>query len=540
MNQSAAIRFEPIGVTVMVPVGSTLLRASREAGLDLDAPCGGTGKCGACLVIARGALTPPTTDETALLGAAGLEAGRRLACRARATGDVVVTVEPQRADVRVVSASLEEPLAVEPPEERGLNLEGTLVGAAIDIGTTTIAVDLLDLKTGETLVSAGDLNRQRAYGADVISRVAFASSGGESELQTVVVGQIEAMLSDVIDEAGLANDTLVEAVVVGNTTMTGLLLGADVSTLGAAPYAGAPLAATEVSADAIGMRAFPALDLLVLPGISAFVGSDVTAGILATGIDEPPACTLMLDLGTNGEMVLATGEHMVAASAAAGPALEGASISSGMRATAGAIERVSLVAGDLELGVIGTREPAGICGSGLLDLVAVLLDAGVLDSSGRFSDDAPGRLAGRLTERDGIRAFRVDARGDVLLTQKDVREVQLAIGAVRAGIEILLAEAPAAHSDIASVIVAGGFGYHVRPASLARLGVVPALWEDRVTFAGNAALAGARCALVSARARARTLEIVGGVRIVDLAAHPSFHHEFMAALEFPTRAGDAR
>lgn len=533
MSERATIRFEPAGRTITVPVGSTLLAAARLAGVEIDAPCGGLGRCGSCRVQANGALAPASAEEQELLGGAGMAAGVRLACRARAMGDVDVTVPERSREARVVTSAPQRPLVIEPPAERGIATLGTPIGAAIDLGTTTVAVLLMDLKTGESLAVAGDTNDQRAFGADVLSRVVHASAGGALELQKVAADQLELLLGAALQRADQSADRLAEMVVVGNTAMTGLLLGADVSPLGEAPYSGAPIAEARVPAHAVGLTAFPSLDILVPPGVSAFVGSDITAGMLAVGLAERVTPTLFIDLGTNGELVLAARGELLAASTAAGPALEGASISCGMRAEPGAIERVSLDGESLSLGVIGEREPAGVCGSGLLDLIATLLDAGLLDATGKFVDSAEGVLGERLTERDGIRGFVVDVSNNIVLTQKDVRAVQLAVAAVRAGIDLLLAEAKLAQRDVVTALVAGGFGYHVRAESLARLGLIPATWIDRVAFEGNTALAGARMYLANSAVRRQAGELAARVRTVDLAAHPEFQQRFLRALTFP-------
>lgn len=533
MGERATIRFEPSGRTISVPPGSTILAAARLAGVEIDAPCGGLGRCGSCRVRPIGMLEPPSAEERELLGGAGVASGVRLACRARVAGDVEVTVPGASHEARVVTSAQQRPLAVEPPAERGIVTLGSPVGVAVDLGTTTVAVLLMDLATGEPLAVAGDTSAQRAFGADVLSRVAHAASGGALELQKVAADQIELLLGVALQRADVPADRVAEMVVVGNTAMTGLLLGADVTPLGEAPYAGAPVAEARVPAHTVGLTAFASLDVLVPPGVSAFVGPDITAGMLAVGLAERAAPTLLMDLGTNGELVLASRGELLAASTAAGPALEGASISCGMRAEPGAIERVSLDGDDLAFAVIGEREPLGICGSGLLDLVATLLEAGLIDASGKLADDAPGPLGQRLTERDGIRAFTVDVSSNVVLTQKDIRALQLAVGAVRTGIELLLAEADVDPRDVVTALVAGGFGYHVCAGSLVRLGLIPAAWYGRVVFAGNTALFGARMYLANSDVRQQARDLVQRVRTVDLAAHPEFPSRFLAALTFP-------
>ncbi len=533
MNERAMITFEPSGRTVSVPVGSTLLEAARAAGIDLDAPCGGTGTCGSCRVRATGALSAMSGSERELLGGAGVTAGKRLACRTRAEGDATVLLSDAPREARVVVAAQHRSVEVQPPLERGIDRVGDVLGTAIDIGTTTIAAELVDLRTGSVLVRAGDLNDQRAVGADVLSRVAHATGGGADELQRMVVRQLDAMTLGMLKEAGRAPDTLVESIVVGNTAMTGLFLGADVSSLGEAPYTGAPVTGRHVRASDIGSSLPGGLDVVVPPGISAFVGSDVMAGMLATALAERITATLYIDLGTNGEIVLAAKGQLRAATTAAGPALEGASIACGMRAETGAIEQVTLDDGALNIRVIGEGEPRGICGSGLLDLVAALLDAGLVDASGRMLDTVGHPLRMRMTERDGSRAFIVDEAAGIVLTQQDVRQVQLAIGAIRAGVELLLASAQLDPSAIVSVVIAGGFGFHVRSASLVRLGLLPPVWLDRVTFAGNTALAGARMLLVNGAVRDHAGELVQRVQTLDLAAHPEFQQRFLASLAFP-------
>lgn len=532
MSERASIRFEPTGRTITVPVGSTLLAAARLAGIALDAPCGGLGRCGSCRVRAEGAVAPPSAEEQELLGGASVAAGVRLACRARITGDAVVEVPGGVREARVLSEGQQRPLVVEPPSERGIETP-LAVGAAVDLGTTTVAVLLADLATGETLSVAGDTNDQRSFGADVLSRVEHASHGGGPELQRVAADQIDLLLGSALRRADMAADRIAEVVVVGNTAMTGLLLGEDVTPLGQAPYRGAPTAPAVVPAPTLGLPLPPAVDVLVPPGVSAFVGSDIVAGMLAVGLAERTSPTLFIDLGTNGELVLVADGELIATSTAAGPALEGAMITCGMRAEAGAIERVTLVGDELDLGVIGEHEPVGICGSGLLDLVAALLDAEVLDTGGKLADSVPGPLGERLTERDGVRAFVVERAANLVLTQKDVRAVQLAIAAVRTGIELLLAEAALPMSRVDTVLVAGGFGYHVRAESLARLGLLPAEWVERVGFVGNTALAGARMYLVNSEVRQQARDLATRVRVLDLAVHAEFQQRFLGALTFP-------
>ena len=281
------IRFGPSGRSITVPAGTSLLAAARSAGVAVDAPCNGAGTCGSCRVLAEGALSHLTREEGELLGGAGVAAGKRLACRARALGDVAVTVPEDADGIRIVTHAEGVELAVEPPSARGIDALGSVCGAAVDIGTTTIALELVDLRTGATVAGAGALNAQRTAGADVMSRIAYASAGGADELRRVVVGQIAALAVDALATAGLEPGSLAEFVLVGNTAMLGLALGTDVTPLGSAPYAGAGLEAQRTSAPALGLDAYPSADVYTLPCIGPFVGADITAGLLARDLPAP-------------------------------------------------------------------------------------------------------------------------------------------------------------------------------------------------------------------------------------------------------------
>jgi uncharacterized 2Fe-2S/4Fe-4S cluster protein (DUF4445 family) len=319
--------------------------------------------------------------------------------------------------------------------------------------------------------------------------------------------------------------------IAGNTTMVHLLLGIDPTPLGVAPYGPAHLDAVDRRAADLGFRGLGTAGAYVLPGISAFLGADVTAGLLATRFAERDAPTLFLDLGTNGEIVLRTRDRMVGASAAAGPALEGSSIECGMLAETGAIEEVAFDAGELSLDVIGGGAATGLCGSGLVDLIAVLLDAGVIDRSGLMHDDVGHPLAARVATHLGVRVFEV--AGQLRLTQHDVRQVQLAAAAVACGIDLLLESAGIGRDEIGEVVIAGGFGRHLRADAVTRIGMVPAQWRDRITYSGNTAVAGTTRALLDSGQRRLAEAIARHVETIDLASHPEFQSRFIRALDFP-------
>jgi uncharacterized 2Fe-2S/4Fe-4S cluster protein (DUF4445 family) len=528
------VTFEPSGVRIEVPAGTVVRDAAARAGVPLDSPCGGLGTCGRCAVIVAGPVEPPTADELTLLPAKRLDAGVRLGCRVRVAGDVSVSSLSARqpGGVRVLERATVEPGSVESPVRRGVSGAGPLTGAVVDLGTTTLVVSLVDLRSGEELGSATELNPQIVFGADVMSRISAAADRGVEALRAPVVAAIERLVLSLLGDTGRDVGTMREIAVCGNTTMVHLLLGLDPEPLGSAPYEPAFVSALERPASEVGFaRLDGSATVYVLPGVSAFIGSDVIAGLLATRIDERCLPTMFLDLGTNCEIVLRTCDRMIACSAAAGPALEGANISHGMLAEPGAIERVEADGDGLRLTTIGEGAPLGLCGSGLLDLVALLLDTGVLDSTGRLRADAPHALAARVRDEESGCVFEV-APG-VLLTQQDVRQVQLAKAAVAAGIEAVLESAGCAAGDVTQLIVAGGFGYHVRPEALVRMGMVPREWAGRMTFAGNTARAGALIALLDGGARRRAEALACHVETLDLAARADFEVRFVGAMDFP-------
>ena len=373
---------------------------------------------------------------------------------------------------------------------------------ACDVGTTTVAVYLLDGRTGALLARQSAVNPQCAFGADVISRIQHALRGGAEELKTAIGETLRRLCAEAAAQAGIDPAAITRAAIAGNTAMHHLLLGIDPAPLVTPPYMPTVRRAMEIGSTR------------VLPNIAGFVGGDTVGCMTATRFDQFEELTLLLDIGTNGEMVLGDKHRRVACSAAAGPAFEGAKISCGMRGTEGAVEHVALRGGQLTCTVIGGGEPKGLCGSGLLDLVAALLDMGIIDESGRMA-------AG---------AFALCPQ--VKLTQKDVREVQLAKAAIRAGIELLCAHLGRRPEDIRSVLLAGAYGSSMSPASACRIGMLPPVLLDRVHPIGNAAGAGAKLCALSAREFAYSQTLAAGTEFLELASMPGFQDCFVDALEF--------
>lgn len=465
------------------PEGIDLLQALTQAGFFLDAPCGGQGKCGKCRVLVDGE--------------------PQLACRYTLTGDITVRL-PQAQDYRILAA-----------DSAPLPCDGTnRYVLAFDIGTTTVVAALMDGHTGVQLSQASCLNPQVQFGADVISRIQYALEQDTDALTDCIRSALCALTVETAQKAGIDSTEVTLVCAVGNTAMHHLLLGLDVRPLVTPPYMPARREATEQHG-CPWLPVSPEATLRVLPNIAGFVGADTVGCLVATHFDTLRELTLLIDIGTNGEMVLGDGTHRIACSTAAGPAFEGAKISCGMRGAAGAIDHAWVENGALHLHVLQNVSAVGICGSGLLDLIAALLELGVLDPSGRLSGGEY-RLPGT----------------ELTLTQQDVREVQLAKAAVRAGIELLRRQLHIKTGEIRHVCLAGAFGNYLNPASACRIGMIPPELLPKITGIGNAAGDGAkRCALSRAEfERGKTL--AAQTEFLELASRPDFQDRFVDALSF--------
>jgi uncharacterized 2Fe-2S/4Fe-4S cluster protein (DUF4445 family) len=438
----------------------------------------------------------------------------------------------RRADFDVTAVLCGERLvAVEPGDTTGRSF-----GVAVDVGTTTVVATLMDLSTGAAAAVASNLNGQAPFGADVISRIGRTRSDetAAAELQRTVVETINGLLADVSAQAGVERDRVYEMVVAGNATMLHLLLAVDPHAIAMAPFVPAFSEPLDVPAAAVGIDIHPEGRVQLLPSIGAYVGADIVAGIQATGLTREPELRLFVDVGTNGEIVLGSSERVLASAAPAGPTFEGGHVRCGMRAADGAIEGVTIHGGRVELQVIGDAPVRGICGSGLIDVAAQLRLAGLIDASGRLAraEEVAGHaLAERLVEVDGVRAFAIE--GDVVLTQKDIRELQSAKGAIATGIGALLDAMGVTADDLHQVLLAGSFGTYINPTSARIIGLVPPVPVERITAAGNAAGEGAKMALVSFREREMAFDLPRRVEYVELSGRSGFNDAFLAAVGFP-------
>jgi uncharacterized 2Fe-2S/4Fe-4S cluster protein (DUF4445 family) len=414
-----------------------------------------------------------------------------------------------------------------------------MFGVSFDIGTTTCVATLVDLRNGAAAAVASTINHQASYGADVIARMAKAMHGREhiEQLRAAAIETVNELLQRVQEEADVLPGEIYEAVVAGNATMLHLLTGVNPESIALAPYVATFVEPQDLRADQIGFDMHPLGWVALYPSIGAYVGADIVADIVATGLVREETMRLLVDVGTNGEIACGNSERSVATAAPAGPAFEGGEIVFGMRATEGAIEGVVLTDGRAELQVIGGDvEPRGICGSGLIDIVAQLRLAGMLDDGGKMltreDADAQGHpLAEHLVMRGDVRAFQL--YGDIVLTQADVRALQFAKGAISTGIETAMRELGLEAADLDEVMLAGSFGSYINPESARVIGLVPAVPVDRIKAVGNTASEGAKMALMSFREREVAWEIPAIVEYIELSGVEDFNDRFIGNLGFP-------
>ncbi|HOP39745.1 MAG TPA: ASKHA domain-containing protein, partial [Geobacteraceae bacterium] len=401
---------------------------------------------------------------------------------------------------------------------------------------TTLVAALVDLASGREIATASALNPQSRKAQDVLSRIHFASE--ETGLQTMhadLVEEINRLTADLSRQSGLDSRHIYEMVYSGNTCMLHLATGTSPASLGRYPYTPLIRGGRHVAAAGQGLNIADNALVYLPPVISGYVGADLTSGILATGLHRRKGTTLLVDIGTNGEMILARNGELRATSTAAGPAFEGMNISCGMRAGSGAVEYFAVDGDGLTLRTIGNARATGICGSGLLDIVGELVAHGVIGGNGRFVDPdrtphLPASLKERLVPREGKPNFQVTE--DVFLSQKDIRQVQLAKGAIRAGIEFLLQDSGIAAAQVDRVLIAGSFGYHLREKSLLNLGLLPKEFAGRIDFVGNTSKTGGQALLLNQGLRDEMTALVTAVEVIELANFPDFDRVFVKCLGF--------
>lgn len=570
----------------------TLLMRLIRAGYYVDAPCGGKGTCGRCRVRFVSEAPQPTANERRLLTEEERSSGVRLACEVRVTEtcslqlpvsreqeiDVLVTADAAGGENagqtagggipgQMARAIPGQTAGGAIPSQMAGAISGQMVdggipgqtagdshgqrhcaathsgedaaktrgqsgkkrcGAAVDIGTTTLAATLFDLEEKKRIAAASSVNHQRAYGADVLSRIQAANEGATEELRLSICRDIDALLAGLVADAGIPDDAVEELVIVGNTTMCHLLRGLSCAELGAAPFTPEDLSLWEGSSEELALSERWSAAVTIFPGISAFVGADIVAGIYALEMDRKQNA-LLLDIGTNGEMAAGGADGFLVTSAAAGPVFEGGNISCGVAGVPGAVTSLALERDPAATGGIRTVEvstiagetPVGLCGTGIIDAVGEAVRLGLIDENGTFEEP---------WFTDGMPV----AEGRFRFLQEDVRQVQMGKAAIRAGIETLLAEYGG--GDPEEILIAGGFGCRMNEEQAIRIGLFPEQFRGHITMTGNSALAGAERYLLADRtsAKQRLASVTEHTEELSLAMHPKFNELYLEEMFFDT------
>jgi uncharacterized 2Fe-2S/4Fe-4S cluster protein (DUF4445 family) len=509
------VTFAPSGAIAWVDSGTTVADAAQAAGLLLPSPCGGRGVCGSCGVrVLSGELVDP--DDTELAGLARAPKGIRLACRARV-----------KAPVEVRSLA-----ALESISKTQLAPDGPAIDlvAAVDLGTTSVAAVLIEAGSGRELARSSVANRQQPLGADVLTRISAALSGQATALRRSAEESVLDALRACAEQAGVSVSWITRLVVAGNSAMSGLFAGADVSGLAGHPFV-PPSVGGPVDSPALSEAlAHQAVIELVEP-IASFVGGDTLAALVGTGMLEDGGDRLLVDLGTNAEIALVSHGSLTVASAAAGPAFEGAGISCGGPAAPGAVTSIAVAAdGGVEFTVLGGGEPLWLSGSGVVSILATLLRLGHIDPTGLLLREGPLQDRYGINEA-GVATFALgDGEGCLTFSQLDVRAVQLAKAAIQVGIKSVLASASRSADALESVLIAGAFGFSVSPEDLIAIGVLPAQVVHVSQRVGNAALDGAAVLALDPSVTERAHDAAALAECVDLASETGFNEAFLAAM----------
>ncbi len=538
---------------------TTILQAARDAGIIVESPCDGVGTCGKCKVQVEGPEGSFLSEEAHFQMPPELTAqGYVLACHTKVYGDITViapNTASQNKTLKILSEGESFSYSIDPyikkvyaaPKDKTFILAGKqkvgeedgdttdkFYGLAIDIGTTTLVTALIDMNTGEEIDSLSALNPQSLHAQDVITRIHMASKEeGLKLLYEAIRDEFNNTIDELCKRNHIESKYIYEAIYSGNTTMIHLATRTNPEPLGQFPYTAVIKGGNTVSAAELHMSPFG--DIYLPPIISAYVGPDITSGVLAAQLEKKKGTTLFIDIGTNGEMILAQDGRLAGTSTAAGPAFEGMNITCGMRAGDGALELYQVQEdGTPKTHVIGDVEATGICGSGLLDIVGELVRVGVIGKSGRLVKPERGKysdvLKPNMKEKDGKPVFYVSK--NVYITQGDVRQVQLAKGAIRAGVEMLMTALGVSPETVDCVEIAGSFGYHLRESSLINQGMLPEAFRGKVKFVGNTSKSGAKAFLLNQGVRTYMEQLVGEIKDVELSQDPKFQDVFVKALTF--------
>jgi len=504
--------------TLMVKEKESILDALMAKDASFTAVCGGTGKCGKCKIKVLDGYLPVTPSDTRHFTEDELKDGMRISCRAYPTEPIQIEIKFKEESAFQVLTEYEQS-----ETQEVIYSEDDTFGIAIDIGTTTIAMQLLSMESGNVLASFSTINHQRSYGADVISRILASVGGKKEELQRSICQDLVKGIRQLTAKAGVEPGRIKEVIIAGNTTMGHLLMGYDCKGLGEYPFT--PVNIKQITDTYSNLLADDFLEATVhlMPGISTFVGGDIAAGLYACDVDQKEEYALLIDLGTNGEIALGNKNKIMVTSTAAGPAFEGGNITFGVGSIEGAISGVVIEGGQVNIKTIGDKAPVGICGTGVLEAVAELLKADLADETGCLADDY---------FDDGFLLATAEDGTEIVINQQDIREIQLAKAAVRGGIETLFLRYGISKEEVSKVYLAGGFGFKLDCQKAIEIGMIPEVFGDKIEAVGNSSLGGAVKFLLSEEERERVRCIGDNAEEINLSADKDFNQFYMDYMYF--------
>ncbi|NLJ99178.1 MAG: DUF4445 domain-containing protein [Tissierellia bacterium] len=571
------INFVKENICIEVEKNTILLDAIRQANLNIETPCNGMGFCGKCKVIAKGQLSEPTDREKKIINEEKYE---RLSCMAEVLGDVEVELIEKKKALKTINKGFSIDVEIDSPvklvrlpeidgtspipyadyigyrvsspelyrkiafieegnfkeiwgvvfEDRLLDIatyKKDVLGLAVDIGTTGISYYLVDLSNGQVVENLSSLNPQSQYGGDVLTRITYCmeNPSGAVKLQGLIVDEINNMIKKIVDN--LYNiDDIYHIAIAANTTMMHLLLGINPESLAKAPYRSIFLSCEDIKARDISIKANKEALLTIIPSASSYVGGDIVSGIMASGFQDNKEA-VFIDIGTNGELAALKDGKIICTSTAAGPALEGMNIECGCRAEEGAIEKFDIDENyNINYSTIGNAKAIGICGSGLIDIAGTLVKRDIVMKSGRWNKNINPKLAERIVDK------KFYITNDIYISQKDIRQIQLAKGAIAAGIIMMLDEIGLTIEEIPLVYIAGAFGYHINPSNIMEIGLIPKGFNGDIKFLGNTSLEGARFTLINNDCYKKVYEIKENMEVLELSLKENFQNVFVSQLNF--------
>jgi len=529
--QKFKVTFLPDNLSITVEKDKTILEAAISAGIYLNANCAGDGTCGRCKVVVNQGQVKSLPNG--IITAQEKKNNVYLACLAAIQSDLEVLIpDNSRIDENIQIDSLGGEVTVEPADTTGKNF-----GFCFDIGTTTISGQLLNLNSKKILGTKTAYNRQAVFGSDVITRIVYAAkTGGLEKLHNAVSDTMNQIIKELVSEHKISLFDVNCVVCSGNTTMIHLLLSADPAHIRRQPYVRPANFPPVLRAAEAGINISPRGLLSCVPGVSSYVGGDTTAGILSSGIYQKEELCILIDIGTNGEIVLGNRDFLAACAASAGPAFEGSGVTSGMRASGGAIQKISINKNDFSVkySTIQNKLPQGICGSGYIDLLSEMLESGIIDKGGKIKVSGK-RVRSTDDGREFVVCFKEEIKGeaDIVIKESDIENLKRSKGAIYSAAAVLVKHLALEFSAISKIFISGGFGTYLDVEKAIRIGLLPDLERSKFIFIGNSSLAGSREILLSSQARDMAEELASKITYFDLSVDPGYMEEYSQALFFP-------